>query len=105
MIEITNTDFNSEVLECELPVLACFTAEWCHACYPMCLIFDELANDYDGSVKFVRLGVEKNPDIAERYRTVAVPTILLFKSSHVVKRLIGFHEPAELRHILDCLVY
>jgi thioredoxin 1 len=78
MIEITDRDFNSEVLECELPVFTCFTTEWCHAFYPTCLLFNELANDYDGNVKFVRVDVEKSPEIAERYRAVAVPTILLF---------------------------
>ena len=104
MTEITNRDFSSEVLECEMPVFACFTAEWCHACYPTCLMFDELADDYEGSVKFVRLDVEKNPDIAEKYNTVAVPTILLFKNSQVVKKFIGFQERADLRQLLDSLV-
>lgn len=104
MTEITNKDFNSEVLECDMPVFACFTAERCYACYPTCLVFDELANDYDGSIKFVRLDVEKNPDLAERYRTVAVPTILIFKNSEVVKKLIGFQEREDLRKLLDGLV-
>ena len=104
MTEITDRDFDSEVLECEMPVFVCFTTGWCHACYPTCLLFDELANDYDGSVKFVRVDVEKSPDVAERYRAIAVPTILLFKNSQIVKKLIGFQERVALRQILDSFV-
>ena len=101
MIEITERNFDKEVLECELPVFACFTTEWCHSCYPTCLFADQLVKEYDGRLKFVRLDTEKNPEIAERYHVIAVPTILLFQESQEVKRLLGFQDRSSLRSLLN----
>ena len=101
MKEITDRDFDKEVLECELPVFACFTTEWCHSCYPTCLFAGQLVKEYDGSVKFVRLDTEKNPEIAERYHVIAVPTIILFQESQEVKRLLGFQDKWSLRPLLN----
>jgi len=103
MIEVTERDFDKEVLECELPVFACFTARWCHSCYPTCLFVDQLVKEkeYDGRVKFVRLDTEKSPEIAERYHVIAVPTILLFQGSQPVKKLVGFQELSSLIALLN----
>ena len=101
MKEITDRDFDKEVLECELAVFACFTTEWCHSCYPTCLFADELVKEYDGSVKFVRLDTETSVKIAESYHVIAVPTILLFQKSQEVKRLLGFQDRRSLRPLLN----
>lgn len=105
MIEVTEQDFNTEVLECELPVFACFTTRWCHTCYPTCLFADQLDAKYEGRVKFVKLDTEKNSQIAERYNVIAVPTILLFHGSQMVKRLLGFQELRSLTALLDGVAY
>ena len=65
MKEITDRDFKREVLECQIPVFTCFTTRWCHSCYPTCLFGDELANEYEGRVKFVKVDVEKIPHVSE----------------------------------------
>ena len=101
MMEIIDRDFDSEVLECELPVFACFTTKWCHSCYPTCLFAEELAKNYDGRVKFVKEDIEKSPEIAERYHVIAVPTILLFQDSQLIRRLVGFQERSSLRALLN----
>jgi len=101
MIEITGRDFDREVLECDVSVFTCFTTEWCQSCYATCLFADQLAREYDRSIKFVRLNMEKNPEIAERYHVIAVPTILLFHNSQVVKRLLGFQDRSSLRTLLS----
>jgi thioredoxin-like negative regulator of GroEL len=49
MIEVTDRNFDKEVPECELPVFACFTAQWCHTCYPTRLFVDELVKEYEGN--------------------------------------------------------
>jgi thioredoxin 1 len=100
MIEVTERDFDKEVLECELPVFACFTTKWCHTCYPTCLFADELVKEYEGSVKFVRVDTEGSPDTSARYRITVVPTILLFKNSQPMKKLLGFQERRSLRRLL-----
>lgn len=101
MIEISERDFDKEVLECELPVFNCFTTQWCHNCYPTCLIADQLVQEYGGSIKFVRLDTEKCPEIAERYHVITVPTILLLQKSQEVKRLLGFQDRSTLKTLLD----
>ena len=104
MIDITDQDFNKEVLECKLLVFACFTTRWCHSCYPTCFCADELAREYDGRVKFIRLDTEKSVEIAERYHVTAVPTILLFWKSQEIKRLLGFQEKWSLRPLFDGVI-
>jgi thioredoxin 1 len=101
MIEITERDFEKEVLECGLPVFACFTTQWCHSCYPTCLFADQLVKEYDGHVKFVRLDTEKCPGIAEKYHVIAVPTILIFQNAQEVNRLLGFQDRSSLRPLMN----
>jgi thioredoxin 1 len=101
MIEISEQNFDKEVLECELPVFACFTTQWCHNCYPTCLFADQLVKEYDGSVKFVKLDTEKNPEITEIYNVIAVPTILILKNAQEVNRLLGFQDRSILKPLLD----
>jgi thioredoxin 1 len=100
MIDITDRNFDKEVLECELPVFACFTARWCHTCYPTCLFAGELIKEYEGSVKFVRVDMEGSPEASARYRIRVVPTILLFKNSKPVKKLLGFQDRNSLKRLL-----
>ena len=101
MMEITEGDFQDKVLECKLPVFTCFTAKWCHSCYPTCLFADDLLSEYDDRVKYVKLDIEESPEVAQRYNVVAVPTILIFKDSQPVKKLLGFQDRRSLRALLD----
>ena len=101
MKEIASRDFDKEVLECQIPVFACFTTQWCHNCYPTCLFGDELANEYEGEVKFVKVDVEKIPHVSAGYRITAVPTIMIFKDSQPVKTLLGFQDRRSLRALLN----
>jgi thioredoxin 1 len=101
MIEISDRNFDKEVLGCKLPVFACFTSTWCHTCYPTCLVADELENQYDGQIKFVRLDTEKGPGIAEKYHVIAIPTILIFQNAREVNRLLGFQDRSTLKPLLD----
>lgn len=103
MIEITNRDFEDEVLKCEVPVFACFTTRWCHSCYPVCLVSDELLTEYRGNVKFVRLDTEKSREIAEKYHVIAVPTIIIFRNAREVNRLLGFQDKSALKPLLDSI--
>jgi thioredoxin 1 len=104
MIDIKARDFDKEVLECKLPVFTCFTAHWCHTCFPTCLFAEQLVKEYDGRIKFVRLDTEKCLEIAERYHVIAVPTILLFQKSQEVKRFLGFQDKWSLKVFLDSVI-
>jgi thioredoxin 1 len=104
MIEITDRDFDKEVLKCDLPVFACFTTPWCHTCFPTCLLADKLLNKYGDMVKYVRIKAEESPEVIQRYNIIVVPTILLFQNSQPVKKLIGFHDLKSLRALLDSVI-
>jgi thioredoxin 1 len=101
MIEINERDFDKEVLECKLPVFTCFTTKWCHSCYPTCLFGDELTNEYEGRVKFVKVDVETIPHVSAGYRIMAVPTIMIFKHAEPVKILLGIQDRKSLKALLN----
>jgi len=101
MIEITERDFDKEVVGCNLPVFACFITKWCHSCYPTCLFADELLNEYNDRVKYIKVDIEESPEVAQRYNVIAVPTILLFQNAQPVKRLLGFQDRSSLRALLN----
>jgi len=101
LTEVTEQNFDEEVLNSDLPVFACFTASWCSSCFPTCFVADELSGEYNGKIKFVRVDMEESPGVIERYRVTAVPTILIFKNSQPVKKILGFQESASLKSALD----
>ena len=104
MRDITDGDFNKEVLEFELPVFACFTTSWCGHCFPTCLVADDLVNHYEGRIKFVRIDKEKAPEIADEYHITVVPSIILFQDSQIIKKLLGYQDKLALRDLLDSLL-
>jgi thioredoxin len=101
MIDITDGDFKKEVLECQLPVIVCFTNKRCQSCVPACHFFNKLASEYDGAVKFVRLDIGTNTEIATKYHINVVPAFILFRDSQSIKRLIGFQEQKSLRMFIN----
>jgi len=103
LIEINEQNFDEEVLNSHLPVFACFTASWCSSCFPTCLLADELFGEYKGKIKFVRVDIEESAETAERYHITAVPTIIVFKESLVIKKLISFQERSYLTSLLNSL--
>ena len=104
MIEISERDFDKEVLECEQLVFACFTTSWCGHCFPTCLIAEELINQYEGRMKFVRVDKEKASEIADKYQVTVVPSIIIFQDSQIIKRLLGYQDKLTLRNLLDSLL-
>jgi thioredoxin 1 len=104
LTEVTEQNFDEEVLNSHLPVFACFTASWCSSCFPTCFVADELFGEYNGKVKFIRLDTEKNAQIAERYHIIAVPTILIFQNAREVNRFLGFQDRGSLIPLLDSMV-
>jgi thioredoxin 1 len=101
---ITERDFDREVLQSKSLVFSCFVTRWCHSCYPTCLFADELEKAYRDKVKFVRVDVGEIPHLSAGYRITAVPTILLFKDSQPVKRLLGLQDPQSLRRLLESVI-
>ncbi|MDY6907645.1 MAG: thioredoxin domain-containing protein [Chloroflexota bacterium] len=101
VVEVTEQDFNTEVLEADVPVFACFTAPPCGSCFALCLVTESLAREYQGSMKFVKIDIGKESELAARYHIVPLPTVLIFRDAEPVHRLLGFHSPGPLKVLID----
>ncbi len=100
-LEVTDSDFEREVLEAETPVLVDFWAEWCGPCHQLDPIVEELAEEYDRRVKFVKLDTEENFDIPARYGILGLPALLVFKDGEQVDEIIGLRPKSELKRSLE----
>ena len=88
IIEVTDTNFQAEVLEAPEPVLVDFWAPWCGPCRIVAPHLEELSRERD-DVRVVKLNVDDNPRTAARYNVLSIPTLLLFKHGQVVHQIIG----------------
>ncbi len=88
-IEVTDTTFEQEVLKSNIPVVVDFWAVWCGPCKMIAPIMEELAQEYDGRVKFTKLDVDHNPNTAVKFGIRSIPTVLFFKNGQIVDQVIG----------------
>jgi thioredoxin 1 len=88
-VAVTEQNFDSEVLQSNVPVLVDFWAGWCGPCRAIAPAIEEIATEYGGRLKVVKVDVDENQEIAERYGVQSIPTLLLFKGGKAVERLIG----------------
>ncbi|MBI2419533.1 MAG: thioredoxin [Ignavibacteriales bacterium] len=89
VIEGTDTNFSSEVLESKLPVLVDFWAPWCGPCRMVGPVVEELAEKYNGQMKFVKVNTDENQQVALQYGIRSIPTLGIFKDGKVVDGVIG----------------
>jgi thioredoxin 1 len=97
MIHTSDNDFEQDVLKSDMPVLVDFWAEWCEPCKKIAPILDELAKEYTGKIKIVKLDVQKNQAIASQYGVRGIPTLLLVKEGHVEAQKTGLMSALELK--------
>jgi thioredoxin 1 len=88
-LELTEANFEKEVLKSDLPVLIDFWAIWCGPCKMIAPIVDELAKEYDGKLKIGKVDVDSNQHIAMKYGIRSIPTLLVFKGGKVVEEIKG----------------
>jgi thioredoxin 1 len=93
---VTESDFQNEVLNADKPVLVDFTAVWCQPCRMIDPIVKQLAKDWDGKVKVVKLDADENPNIMMQYGVLGIPTLMLFKSGEVRERVTGYQPKDKL---------
>ena len=93
-IEITESNFEAEVLKSDRPVLIDFWADWCRPCHMLAPTIEKLAVDRGGQATIGKLNVDESPEIAGRFGIRSIPTVLLFKQGQVVESLIGV-QPAQ----------
>lgn len=88
-IDITDQNFETEVLQSRIPVLVDFWADWCGPCKMLASTIDELATQYQEKVKVAKLNVDANQASAQKYGILSIPTVILFKAGQPVAQLVG----------------
>lgn len=87
--QITDSEFESEVLKSPIPVLVDFWAPWCGPCRALGPVIDELSQEFAGKVKVVKMNVEENPATPQKYSVRAIPTLVLIKNGETVETITG----------------
>ena len=101
VLHATDADFDSHVLQSEVPVLVDFWAPWCGPCKMIAPALDELAGDYAGKVKIAKVNVDENRATALKYHVRSIPMLLMFKGGQVQATQIGAVGKAQLAQLID----
>jgi thioredoxin 1 len=88
-IEVTDANFEKEVLQSNVPVIVDFWAEWCGPCRMVAPIVKEISGEFEGRAKVAKMDVDSNPDIPVKYGIRNIPTILFFKNGQIVDKQVG----------------
>jgi thioredoxin len=102
-INVTADNFQTEVIQSSTPVLLDFSATWCGPCKMLEPILGELAGEYDGRVRFAKVDIDQEQNLAAQFNISAVPTLLIFKGGQVVDQRRGLKSKAELKQSLDAV--
>ncbi len=97
-IEITDSNFQQEVLNSDKPVLLDFWAVWCGPCKSIAPVVDEIAKEYDGKLKVGKVDVDTNPEVSMKFGIRNIPALMVFKGGRVVEQVIG---AVHKRNLLD----
>ncbi len=98
---ITDSSFEKDVVESNIPVLVDFWAQWCGPCKVIAPILDEIAQKYTGKIKIVKLDVDSNPATPPKFGVRGIPTLILFKDGQVQATQVGMLTKAELTSFID----
>ncbi|MCX8061011.1 MAG: thioredoxin [Anaerolineales bacterium] len=98
---VNNDSFQSQVLASVTPVLVDFTAVWCAPCKMLEPILKELADQWAGKVRIVKVDVDQNPELAIQYNVMGVPTLMLFQGGNVLERLSGYQPKDRLLKVVQ----
>jgi thioredoxin 1 len=100
-LQVTDASFKQDVLESEVPVLVDFWAPWCGPCRMVAPVVDEIAQQYEGQVKVVKLNTDENPNVASQYGIRSIPTLMIFKGGQRVDMVVGAVPKTTLANTLE----
>lgn len=99
-VHISDSTFDRDVLQSDVPVLVDFWAPWCGPCHMVAPVLDELAQQYAGRLKVAKLNVDQNPGSAQRYQAMSIPMLLLFKNGQLAGKLVGAHPKPNIEQLI-----
>lgn len=103
-VSVTDDNFKEEVIDADAPVLVDFWAAWCGPCRMIAPMIEELASEFEGRAKIVKVDVDHNPKVAMQFGIRSIPTLLFFKDGEVADQLIGASSKKTLAEKLESLV-
>ena len=103
IVHVSDTSFEADVLQSEIPALVDFWAEWCGPCKMIAPILDEIADEYDGKIKVCKVNVDSNPETAAKFNVRGIPTLLVFKNGVVEATKVGALSKGQLTEFVDSL--
>ena len=98
---VTDQTFDAEVLKAPTPVLVDFWAIWCGPCKMIAPIVEEIAGDYSGKLKVLKLDVDENGGVAAKYSIMSIPTLGVFQGGQLVERIVGYMPKEQLKKRID----
>ena len=106
IIPVNDEGFETEVLKSDVPVLVDFYANWCGPCHAIAPTIEALSGEFEGKVKFVKVDVDSNQEVASRYEIMSIPTVMLFEKGKVEDSIVGAY-PANVykQHIEQALTH
>ena len=100
VVEVTKANFEEEVLKAQVPVVIDFWASWCGPCRMLSPIVDEVAEETD-VIKFCKINVDEEPDLASQFKVMTIPTLIVFKGGEEVKRNVGVISKEEILKLAE----
>lgn len=103
-VNVSDADFENEVLKADEPVMVDFWAEWCGPCKALSPIVDEVANEVSGKMKVVKVNIDENPNAPTKYGVRGIPTLMVFKGGELVDTKVGGMSKTQLNEWLNSVV-
>lgn len=95
-LEVNDLNFETEVKNAQTPVLVDFWAPWCGPCRKIAPIIDDIANEYEGKVKVVKVNTDESMKLTQEFSISGIPSVLIFKNGEAVERLVGLMQKSQL---------
>ncbi len=104
ILDVTSSTWDSEVIKDQGLIMVDFWAAWCAPCRMVSPTVEELAKEYKGKMKFMKLNTDENPDIASKYNIMGIPTLMFFKDGRTLDSIVGAVPKQQLKAKIDSLL-